>query len=164
MADGFFRPRRAWGSWRIWRNRTWSSQERGSQREEERSDYHSMENPLKPAIGLHHVADCSRAKPCTQTLERGLTSEKATLCIASVSCGGSPASAYDAYVSKFLPYVFFSGNPYREIQAGDVDPNTKRVRFQPPLMEVPRISTRVKLNQYLNRAFRAGFLYRAGGI
>src|SRR5439155_25586984 len=89
LADGLFRRRRAWRSWRIWRNRTWSSPERGSQREEERSDYYSMVNPLKPAIWLHHVADCSRAKSCTQTLERGVTTEKATVCIAIVACDDS---------------------------------------------------------------------------
>jgi hypothetical protein len=162
LADGFFRRRRAWRNWRIWRSRTWSSHERGSQREEERSDYYSMENPLKPAIGLHHVADCSRAKPCTQTLERGLTSEKATLCIASVSCGDSPASVCAAYVLRFSPYVFSSGSPYRRgICAGDVDPNTKRVRFQLVVM--------------INRSFRKrrksqdsdlsqDYLNRAGGI
>src|ERR1700731_1263597 len=89
-----------------------------------------MEIPLKPAVGLHHVADCSRVKPGTQTFERGLTNGKAMIYIASVSCGGSPACAYGAYVFKFLPYVFFSGNPYRGICAGDIDPTTKRARFQ----------------------------------
>src|ERR1700726_1598093 len=93
--------------------------------------------------------------------------ETLTICIASVSCGGLPACGCDAYVLKFLPYVFFSGNPYRGICADDVDPNTKRVRFQLvvtigsafrkrrlrsnglPLMKITRETMRVKFTRSL---------------
>jgi hypothetical protein len=71
----------------------------------------------------------------------GLTNGgEATICISSVFYGGSPACACDAYVLKFLPYVFFSGNPYRGICVGDVDPNTKRVRFQLVVMNKQHFS------------------------
>src|SRR5439155_13934604 len=52
------------------------------------------------------LPDSSRAKPCTQTFERGLTSGKVMLCILSAFCGDSPAYACGAYVLRFSPYVF----------------------------------------------------------
>src|ERR1700730_207964 len=71
----------------------------------------------------------------------GLTNGgEATICISSVSYGGSPACACDAYVLKFLPYVFFLGDPYRGICVGDVDANTKRVRFQLVVMNKQHFS------------------------
>jgi hypothetical protein len=100
-----------------------------------------MENPLKPDVGLHHVPDSSRVKPCTQHSRPWPNEWK----------------SYDLYRKRFLwrfarirlrrlcfeifaLRLFFREPIYRGICAGDVDPNTKRVQFQLVVMNKQRFS------------------------
>src|SRR5438132_3738120 len=71
-----------------------------------------MENPLKATVALHHGADCSRAKPRTQTSGVRPNERKIRPYNASAFCGDSPAYVCDVCVLKFSPYVFFSENPW----------------------------------------------------
>src|SRR5207302_85452 len=96
--------------WRSCRSRTRTSGQREGQAKEKCGKKKSMENTLEAAIGLHHGADIRRAKCSRQTPHRCLTS-RITIYTASVSYGGSPASACGVYVLRFSPYVFSSENP-----------------------------------------------------